>query len=113
MRTRYLASYTGPSYGSMHQESMDGFHSLMEAMKSMRYRQRVEADTVKCYKLNEANDVYQLEEEQYVRFPATTRDDIMDVYHAVWDNDLEGYVLGDWAYRISVGPLGGIRSDKA
>lgn len=112
-RTKYLASYSGPSYGSMTQDVMDGFATLYEAMKSMRDRQQCESDTVRGYRLNDQTDVYQLEGENWLRFPATTREDVMDVYYCTWDNALEGYVLGDWAYRIWVGPKGGIHADKA
>lgn len=111
-RIKYLASYTGPSYGSVDQDRMDGFCALWRVMDSMKARQKYESDDVRYYVLNDHNDVYQLEGERFVRFPATTQEDIMDVYHAVWDDDLEGYILGDWAYRITVGPRGGIRAEK-
>lgn len=113
MRIKYLASYQGPSYGSMTQDTMDGFTSLWRAVQSVRTRQVYESDGVRCYTLNDHSDVYQLESERYVHFPVTTRDDFMDVYHATWDNGCEGYTLGDWAYRITVGPRGGVRAEKA
>lgn len=113
MRIKYLASYIGPSYGSPTQDTMDGFTSLWRCLDSMKARQKYGSDDVRRYALNDHSDVYQLESEWFSRFPATTQEDIMDVYHAVWDNDLEGYILGDWAYRISVGPRGGIRAEKA
>lgn len=111
-RIKYLVSYTGPSYGSLTQDDMDGMASLREAMLSMRARQRG-WDDVRGYRLDVVSDVYRLVDEYYTRFPATTQEDVMDVYHAVWDKDSEGYILGDWAYRITVGPRGGIRAEKA
>jgi len=110
---RYLASYTGPSYGSMDQYSMDGFLSLNDAMKSMWFRQRDGSDHVREYQLNDQSDVYQLKSFRHVSFPATTPEDVMDVHYAKWDEEEEGWVLGDWMYRVFVGPRGGIRSEKA
>lgn len=113
MSIKYLASYEGPSYGSMSQDHMDGFSGLYEAMQSMRDRQNERWVNIRGYTLNNKTDVYQSNGTDYFRFPATTPEDVMDVYYAVWDKELEGWILGDWAYRITVGPKGGIRSERA
>jgi hypothetical protein len=111
---KYLASYNGPSYGlGGYNDRMDGFYSLKHAMESMWSRQKDEYDHVITYRENEITDVYQRENVHSVRFPATTRQDIMDVYYCEWSDEDEGYILGDWMYRITVGPRGGIRAEKA
>ena len=121
MDIKYLTSYHGPSYGSMDQIHMDGATSLYDAMQRMRQIQRDEAATTYTYEEN-LEGVYLPWDKQYghyVSFPATTREDYMDVCYAIPESttvngeEVIGYVLGDWAYRISVGPRGGIRSDKA
>jgi len=114
-RVKYFACYTGPSYGSADQTNVDAFRSLYGAMKSMWNRQYDGYDDVLAY--HEAEDGFYRRDFRggtgYVRFPATTPQDVMDVYYAVWDNEEEGYILGDWAYRVYVGPRGGIRAEKA
>lgn len=112
MRIKYFAQYEGPSYSSWGMERLEGFHSLYEAMEAVRARQKYECDGVNEYV--EAPDGYHREsEERFVRFPATTREDKMYIYWAVWDGDEEGYQYGDLAYLITVGPKGGVEAKKA
>jgi hypothetical protein len=115
---KYLASYHGPSYGSMDQVHMDSFQSLANAMVSMANRQKYEADTLFTYEEDSAGVYRPCPEsfDRHTQFPSTTREDFMDVYHALPSDELDGkggYILGEWAYRISVGPRGGIRVEKA
>lgn len=112
MSIKYLSSYSGPSYGSMDQEYMDGHGSLYRAMQSMRNRQEG-MDWVYPYREN-SEGVYGPEKDgewDTVLYPATTRDDVMWVYWAVPEDG--GYILGDLAYCITVGSRGGVRSEKA
>lgn len=112
MRIKYFAKYEGPSYGSWDMERLEGFHSLYEAMESMRARQKYECDGVNEYE-ESADGFHRKTEERFVRFPATTPEDKMYVYGALWDSEEEGYIYGDLAYVITVGARGGVRSEKA
>lgn len=112
MRIKYFAQYEGPSHSSWGMERLEGFHSLYEVMESMRARQKYECDDVNEY-MESPDGYHRKEEEHFVRFPATTRDDKMYVYGALWDNEEEGYMYGDLLYIVTVGPRGGVRSEKA
>lgn len=109
MKIKYLASYHGPSYRPVDQEYMDGLQNLWSAMKSMRNRQSgwAPVDTFK----EDSEGTYRLHRRGMAAFSATTYEDYMDVYYALPEEG--GYILGEWAYRISVGPRGGIRTNKA
>lgn len=108
---KYLISYLGPGYASLDHSDMEGFQTLYDIMQSMRERQRG-ADTVFVYE-EDAFGIYRPHEglwDKYMHFPTSTREDYMDVYYAIPEDG--GYVLGNWAYRVTVGPRGGIRVDK-
>lgn len=110
-KVKYFGSYHGPSYGSNGwSEDWDAFASLKGAMEAMWRRQEQGADDVLTYKEN-PHGVLVYWNEEYVRFPATTREDCIDLYYAIPEDG--GYFQGDLAYRISVGPRGGVRVEKA
>lgn len=111
MRIKYLTSYQGPSYGSVYQELMDGEQSLYSAMVSFRRRIVMGYDDVSTYKENPEGTYVIWETDRRVGFPGTTEEDYMDLYYAIPTDG--GYTMGDWAYRISLGPRKGVRSEKA
>ena len=88
----------------------DGFTSLADGMWSMKSRQNVGWNDVREYR-EDPYGVYLHKVDAYVSFPALTGEEIIDLYHALPEE--EGYILGEWAYRITVGPRGGVRAVKA
>ena len=109
-KIKYLGSFSGPGYGSLDQAFMDGFTSLADGMWSMKSRQNVGWNDVREYR-EDPYGVYLHKVDAYVSFPALTGEEIIDLYHALPEE--EGYILGEWAYRITVGPRGGVRAVKA
>jgi len=113
MTVKYLGTYSGPSYGSLDATHVDAFESLYDAMRAMQRRQGGSDDVVTYTEDHEG--VYRLEgREEYqghTLFPATTRDDVLWLYWAL--PYMDGYIMGDLAYCVTVGPRGGIRSEKA
>lgn len=107
---KYLASYEGVSYGSMDQECMKGFPNLLSAMQFMRDMQAKELQWYHEYR-EDSEGVYRFTGRSTIDGAVSTPRDFMDVCYAIPDGD--GYTLGDWAYRITVGPRGGIRSGRA
>ncbi len=110
MRIKYLTQYSGPSYGSLDMEHMDGEASLYCAMVSFRRRNVMGYDDVNTFRENPDGTYVAWELDRRVAFPATTNSDYMDVYYAIPVDG--GYTLGDWAYRITLGPRQGVRSER-
>ena len=111
-RVKYFATYHGPSYGlgyGYDLDRVDAFYSKSEVRAAMHERQKYEADTVVSY-VCQPDGFYRKQEEEFVRFPATTREDFMDVYAALWDAEEEGYEMSsEPEFRVYVGDRGGIK----
>jgi hypothetical protein len=106
---KYLSSYHGPNFKPIDQEFMVSHHTLADAMYHMRGMQRGVV-TIHEYQEDWQGRYHPLKPRTGDGCGAE-REDFMDVYHALPEEG--GYILGEWAYRISVGPRGGIRVEKA
>ena len=111
MRIKYLVQYSGPSYSSWDQEYMDGETSLYAAMVSFRRRNVMGYDDVNTFRENPDGVHVAWELDKRVAFLGATDSDYMDVHYAIPENG--GYVLGDWAYRLTFGPRKGVRAERA
>lgn len=114
-KVKYFATYQGPSYGMGGWETTyDAYSSLKAAMESMWHRQIDGSDTITAYTETPSDGLLRLlEEDVYYRFPATSREDVMWLYHAIRNEEEDGWSVGDVAYLITVGPRGGIRPERA
>jgi len=110
MTIKYLSTYDGIGYRSMDQEYMEGLESLHEGMQQMRSMQSQELHYFADFMEN-SEGVYELQGSSPRQGLTATRQDIMWLYWAVPEDG--GYVLGDLAYCLLVGPKGGIKVEKA
>lgn len=110
-KVKYFVSYQGFSYFSADQEYMDAESSLYDAMKSFYRRNFMGYDDVDTYRENADGEYVPWELDVRIETPGTTSEDYMDVYWAVKTGQ-GTYVLGDWAYRITLGPRKGVRAEK-
>jgi hypothetical protein len=111
-KMKYFVSHHGPGLASWDQDFMDGEQSLYSAMVSFRRRTVMGYDDVNTYRENPEGVYVAWEMDRRVDFPTATEEDYMEVYHAVHVPEDGGYVLGDWAYRITIGPRKGVRTEK-
>jgi hypothetical protein len=93
-------------------EEKDAESSLYSAMVSFRRRNVMGYDDVNTYRENFDGEYVPWEMGRRVEFPGTTDEDYMDVYYAVKDDNNGTYILGDWAYRLTIGPRKGVRVEK-
>lgn len=112
-KPKYFATYHGPSYNLMGDvERVMGFASLADAKDAFR----------SFYSGSVGYGEYQMNAEgfhvpwsmgQYVRTPATTLQDHMDLYMVLEDDVPGQYLMNDEIkYRLTWGPRGGIVVEK-
>lgn len=107
-KVRYLASYHGPSYGECGWvESMDAYPSLKAAEAAMRGRQLGYSYDQQF--IRNADELWVHNGSNNARFPATTNEDWMDVHEVIEYGPFGSLLIAAHpAFRLSVGPRGGI-----
>ena len=112
-RIKYLATYHGPSYDSGGwSESLDGFKSLDAAKVAMDNRQG-EFDYVTTFKENSEGNYVIDSSDTYVRFPATTSSDIMELYKVIGVGEFGQLErAAEPTYRLVIGNRGGVVVEK-
>lgn len=114
MRIKYLATYNGPSYGSMggYDEKMEGFTSIADAKDELDRRQRTGYGYVTTYARN-ANDLYvPWELDKQYDFPGTTREDFMELYRVQRVGAGLFWLDPDPMYRLTIGSRKGIKVEE-
>lgn len=103
---RLAGTYSGPSYGSADpRDGFEGFTSLREART--RYQERQETSggyrlPVRRLKVDYDDKITGTEDER-VYFPATTPEDVLDLYRVC-----DEHVAAEPFARLSAGPRGGV-----
>lgn len=103
---RLAGVYSGPSYGTHDpRDGFEGFASIRQARTRYQERQEtsggyplsvIRLDVDRDYKITRA-------EHEAVRFPATTPEDVLDLYRVC-----DGQVAAEPFARLSAGPRGGV-----
>ena len=109
-KVKYFVSYMGPGHFNDDQEFMDAAESLHSAMLSFGNRTLRGSDRITTYRENPEGTYVLWYTDTRTDYPCMSEEDYMDVYYAVPERG--GYILGDWAYRITLGPRKGVRAEK-
>ena len=110
-KIRYFTQYSGPGYSSFDQEYMEAETSLYGAMVAFRRKNVMGYDDVTTFRENPEGLYVPWCSNRRVNYDGTTSEDYADLLYAVPDEH-GAYILGDWAYRLTIGPRKGVRVEK-